>query len=379
MRKLLLSFLFIIILSISVNAVIFANYPEKLTNTVKKLRNSTDNTPPIISTTQIPNYIFANSTFIFQINAKDLDSGLYSLEGHIINLNDASSNKIDLFNDGSHNDGSSGDSIYSSVLETGKLNPKNNVILLTAIDNAGNKATLTKTIKDIIYPKKCDNLVYNGDPNNKLDIVFLGDNFLNLEELGNITKLHYENIFGFEPLKTALAQNKINLYLINDTVDLYCNYGVSIGANLTPQPHWLGCDNEKVLLTISNCPNDAAMVIVNNETYGGTAWGSYAIVYKNGHNTNTPAHEFGHVFGKLHDEYSYGINASPKWTAQGANCDTEQTCTKWSKIINTNCFTGCSYDNWFRPIINQTLMYDAKGDFGSVNQAELNKRLSSYS
>ncbi len=367
-----------LLLSISVHAVIFADYPEKLNSVVKRLRNSTDITPPLLSTTHIPEYLSANSTFIFQISSIDPESGLHSLYGNIINLDNLKFNKLELFNDGMHNDGLANDNSYSSILETNSLNTNNNIIFLTAIDNAGNKAVLIKAIKEVVSPKKCNQLVYNGDPNNKLDVVFLGNKFTNLEDLANTVKLHYENLFSFEPLKTAWKDKKINIHMINESLDLYCKYGVPISGNLSPQPHWVSCDNEKILLTISNCPNDASMVVLNNESYGGTAWGSYAVVYKNGYATNTVAHEFGHVFGKLNDEYSYGINASTKWTPQGVNCDADRACSKWSRIPSANCFEGCSYDNWFRPLLNETLMYDAKGNFGPVNEAELKRRLSNY-
>lgn len=370
--------LFSLIISVSVQGVVFSQYPEKLSEVLKRLNVSGDNILPFIATTAIPNYLIANSTLFFQISVEDKESGINYFNGEIINFDKIKTSTLDLFDDGLHNDGLFNDSFYSATLNTNDLMNNNNFIFLTAVDNAGNKKVLVKEIKEIISPKTCSQLVDNNNTNDKLDIVFLGDKYFDLEILRKDVENHYKSIFKLSPLDKAFNQSKINIHFVNATLDLFCQRNIPIGMNLTPQLHWVGCDHEKISLISSNCPNDVVMVVLNNKTYAGTSWGAYAITYKDGDKSNTTVHEFGHIFGALNDEYSYGINADKTMLPGGVNCDINKSCGKWQNISNTGCFQECSYNNWFRPIHNNTIMYDAKGDFGSVNEAELNRRLSKY-
>ncbi|MBI4147294.1 hypothetical protein HY494_01435, partial [Candidatus Woesearchaeota archaeon] len=92
------------------------------------------------------------------------------------------------------------------------------------------------------------------------------------------------------------------------------------------------------------------------------------------------AHEFGHSFGGLFDEYQTG-NMTAKNSGTLANCDHNNICPKWSYILGTGCSLACGFDNWYRPYDANTIMGDhriVRHEYEQVNKNRLQSILENY-
>jgi len=99
------------------------------------------------------------------------------------------------------------------------------------------------------------------------------------------------------------------------------------------------------------------MVIVNDSRYGGCA-GTFAVTYNGSSMTTVQAHEFGHSFGGLADEYDYP-NSTYTGSEPGQKNVTKDPTgqLKWSRWIGYNgvsAFEGAKYYRYglFRPKSN---------------------------
>ena len=96
----------------------------------------------------------------------------------------------------------------------------------------------------------------HGDGNlNKLDIVFVADNFGSLADLRNQVSKHVDTIKSLEPYKSNL--DKINIYVVNKLNDLNC-----VGTELESQePLKVACNRNKVIETANLCEADEIIVL----------------------------------------------------------------------------------------------------------------------
>jgi len=178
----------------------------------------------------------------------------------------------------------------SQTFNRNNLSIGHHLITLTITDFVG--AIDTKNIEIEIV--SCVTVVDNGNPENKLDIVFLGDDY-SAAEIGNFTldiNTHYQKLLSYEPFTSN--SNKINIYRVDSTIDLECYY------NCYGTPRLICCNNSKAQKLASVCPHDEIIIIVNNNTYGGSG-GAIAVAYRGDGRVTT--HEFGHSFGGLPDHY----------------------------------------------------------------------------
>ena len=182
------------------------------------------------------------------------------------------------------------------------------------------------------------------------------------------------NLLSYEPFESQ--SNKINVYRIDGIEDLGCNYNCGGTARR------LCCDNTKIAKLASQCPYDQIAIIVNNEQYGGSG-GTYAISYRG--NPMTGLHEFGHSFGRLRDEYSYGSYNGYDHSAYlgfTGNCDPTPGCPMWEDVPGAGCTLGCQYDEWYRPAPTVwrggSIMRDSSGDFNPVGEKILSEKLEDY-
>jgi hypothetical protein len=223
----------------------------------------------------------------------------------------------------------------------------------------------------------CKTVKYSGDPEDKLDILYIGDDYSSSEQ----SKFKYDvqrfmnNLLSYEPFKSQ--SDKINVYRIDGVDDLGCNYNCGGTARR------ICCDSTKIAQLASQCPYDQIAIIVNNEQYGGSG-GTYAISYRG--NPMTGLHEFGHSFGRLRDEYSYGsYNGYDRSAYLGmtGNCDPTPGCPLWEDVPGAGCILGCQYDEWYRPAPTQwrggSIMRDSEGDFNPVGEKILSEKLEAYS
>ncbi|MEA2036919.1 MAG: M64 family metallopeptidase, partial [Nanoarchaeota archaeon] len=217
----------------------------------------------------------------------------------------------------------------------------------------------------------CIEMQYNGNPADKLDILFIGDDYseYELSMFRGDANSFMNGLLSYEPFKSQ--RNKINVYRIDNTQDLGCNYNCQgIGRAIC-------CDNAKVAQASVHCPKDYTIVIVNSNDYGGAASGGLAVSYRGDY--KVAVHEFGHSFAGLMDEYNTGqyISGVP-W---GSNCAPDSSCSKWSDlkgVEGVGCFKGCTADNWYRPIHSTSVMMDLKGDYNPVGERAMADKMRSY-
>jgi len=213
--------------------------------------------------------------------------------------------------------------------------------------------------------EKCVPIHQSGDSSNKLDIVFLANNYKNFLEFTSDVDLHTNTLFSIEPF--ASNSNRINIWRVDENFDLGC-YG-----------DWaIACDDTKVAEATSNCPSDQVIVLTE---FGGGACSGY--IRLNTHlegADRATVHELGHCFGGLLDEYLHEPSENPN-IPKGPNCD-DNSCSSWTGILGTDCIKNCSYTNWYRPT-EQSVMnnhYDIRNFyFNPPSIMQLQNLLNHYS
>ncbi len=151
----------------------------------------------------------------------------------------------------------------------------------------------------------------------------------------------------------------MNIY--PDTQDLGCSPGCAGIARL------MCCDSNKVITAAENSGYfyDEIIVIDNTATYSGggmrdsgttayktESYSSFCQVYDGSYTVPMALHEFGHSFGDLCDEYSYG---SEGYTySPCVNC--RASCSDWAAYSGI-CTLGCdARSDFFRP--ERSIMLD---------------------
>lgn len=215
----------------------------------------------------------------------------------------------------------------------------------------------------------CVTLIDNGNPADKLDIVFLGCNYTAGETstFESDVNGHINKLFSVEPFLTN--KNKINVHIVNRPDSLICyREGMCIKTDIT-----------EARKMASVCPNDEIIVLANTSLTGGCAYLGSGLAKASRSYPWVTVHEFGHSFGGLMDEYkSYGYAATPDQHPNGPNCDESPTCSKWAGTPeDEGCYGGCSADNWYRPS-DSSIMVGIGDNFNKVSIKALDEKLGAY-
>jgi len=223
----------------------------------------------------------------------------------------------------------------------------------------------------------CVDVLSSGNPADKLDIVFIGDKYNDTQNFINDIEKNKNYLLSLDPFKNN--SQKINIHAVNRTTDIGCYY------NCAGIQRLICCPYENVSSAASACPYDEIVVLVNNDTYGGSG-GAYTVSYNGYAMPQVVVHELGHSFGQLMDEYSYGIPSGGGMP--GPNCDNISSssesiaCPKWSwaqGLPYIGCYAQCTFDNFYRPTYSMCLMYTlSPGMFDAICQKQLNQQLDSY-
>ena len=251
--------------------------------------------------------------------------------------------------------------------------------------------TLNRCTFEGELPNDCLILKEKKPRYSKLNIVLVGDNYgSNMALFLNDVSLVKERILALEPFKEL--NDKINFYAINSEESMECR------ANCPPGTVLTCCNKYKIKSLVSQkCPYNYIIVLFNSNIFGGFGGDNFeqfsegvSIVNHDtiNFNPNAGAHEFGHSFGGLVDEYT-GPSASDstpdpeRYVANDINCDSNSQCTKWQDLKGerrVGCFEGCKrvINGVYRPIRANTIMFDMSGDFGPVNEKHLKKLLERY-
>jgi hypothetical protein len=281
---------------------------------------------------------------------------------------------LNLYDDGNHGDEKADDSLFSNVWDSANQQQGAYSVSFTTNNVRYDNATSFQ-----IYRANCLNLVNSGPPEDRIDIVFLGSEYKNLEKLRNdIIKdidlsSKYNGIFSFEPFKEN--RGKFNIYYVNETLDLGCQ------LNCEGIQSMICCNDNKVVDAASQCPADQIIVLHDDPQFCGTAT-FYAKVCSYARSPIVLMHEFGHSFGGLGDEYNYeevypsyakSISASE---LNFPNCD-KPGCYKWQDITE-GCWKGCSISALYRPTQNKCIMYTYVPEFDIVDTSYLKKLMFNY-
>ncbi len=218
---------------------------------------------------------------------------------------------------------------------------------------------------------ECKKKLYHGE--DRMDIVFLPSDYGDKEDFNADVDYYMDKIFlTVEPFKTK--NNRLNFYMIDTLTDLGC----SIDS-------WIKCNEFKVKELASNCPNDYIIVLVERNHIIDLLNPIRSSVVSNMAKINTAdnklvlAHELGHLFANLADEYvdeSYyrGIFDEESY----ANCDSEN-CPEWASVYGTGCFKGCSLGMYYRPTEESIMRSFRTSLFGPVNKKEIINAINAFS
>lgn len=274
-------------------------------------------------------------------------------------------------------------------------------------------------------PPACVPVVLNGDPSQKIDIVFSGSGFSNQSQFLPIIKyiLDYDEvgdgIMSFEPFSSY--KDRFNVWF----VDLYKIYNLhQKGNNFVFDNevvrdaiiNCLGVGNEYVTLSVTPRFRAYAINLVNGDFpigYGGHfAYATlgceilgtcpfpvdgnfFSITSANcdgngliGCNliADSPsalqrevAHEFGHSFAGLSDEYLVH-DTNTIFPTFAPNCSDNSSCSKWSSFSNITCDQNCFNPNWYRPYYNSLMAGHnwQRYEYGEVSETEIERDILYY-
>lgn len=192
----------------------------------------------------------------------------------------------------------------------------------------------------------CHTLQYNGE--GKTNIIFFAS-----EELSN---KYINSLLNTPPFNEY--SNEFNFYYIESTPECELYKGIAIL-----------CYSKNLIKKAGSCPNDIIVAIENRPSNIRSSAYMNVISLNENSNLNVFAHEFGHAFANLADEYT------PAKIPKGSkNC--QQNCDSFNQ---EQCFSGCSETSYFRSIQSGIMRTLSSNTFGEYNQQLILSKLSSNS
>ena len=181
-----------------------------------------------------------------------------------------------------------------------------------------------------------------GSYDDSVDIVFLAENYNNLDNFVEDSKTMMDSFL--DTLPYSKHKDRFNFFRIESfDLDLGCDYDNDAVV----------CDPVKVKTSSLECPYDYPVVLV--ETKGvinffshlrSSSWRGIASV-NTGDDPLVFAHEFGHQFSGLLDEYTW---QGGRILFEGPNCDSQTTCPKFQVVDGSECHVGCINNENSRPV-----------------------------
>ncbi|MCK4521355.1 MAG: hypothetical protein KAU20_02190 [Nanoarchaeota archaeon] len=212
---------------------------------------------------------------------------------------------------------------------------------------------------------------WSGDPEEKIDLVFLGYDYKDNESFNDdVYNYVYNYFFNIKPFKEN--KDMFNIHRINKFDKLDCKV-----------TFYISCDSFNVKKLASNAPNDYIFILADDVK---SSVRSSAISNMAKINTKDDGlvllHEFGHIFANLADEYV--DEYYDDFDASGyPNCDLEDRCPgKWSELTS-ECFMGCSTNEFSRGteysiMRNYRLNKPGSKEYGIINENEIDKKIGVY-
>lgn len=228
---------------------------------------------------------------------------------------------------------------------------------------------------------KVDTLLFNGNADKYINIVILGDGYTASQQDAYITDAtneyqylfaqspwsHYTNYFNVFAIRVISAETgtkhpntasdcasasvpilNANTYL-GSTFDAYGIHRLLVANNIS---------NISQVLA-ANFPNyDQVLIVVNTPYYGGSG-GANATSSLNSASNEIVAHELGHSFGYLADEYWAG----PQYAAEKPNMtqQSDPSLIKWKNWLTAGTGVGINAfaedPSWYKPATNCKMQY----------------------
>jgi hypothetical protein len=226
-----------------------------------------------------------------------------------------------------------------------------------------------------------DTLQYNGDENKYINLVVMGDGYTSteqedfIEDANNLINYiyaqspwsNYKNYFNVFAIRVISAESGVkHSGTASDCNSTFPSVPVSNPNNYFGSSfdsyglHRLVVPaNTSSILNVltANFPNyDEVLIIANSPYYGGSG-GNFAVATVNEYSNEIVAHEIGHTFADLADEYYAGdVYASEK---ANMTQQSDPALVKWKNwvgndtgiAINQHCCGGNS-SLWFKPSTN---------------------------
>ena len=264
-------------------------------------------------------------------------------------------------------------------LEGFELEIDENPFCLKVIDSTIKLSITSKSNKSLISTFRpsekdtdCVSVLYNSEPENSVDVVFLGYSYGKFDDFRKDVNKNINVFLTTEPFKSS--KEKINFYRIDKLDEVNCEIG-----------DWIRCDEYSIKKLASYCPNDYIIILVDRNKVKDFVSPVRSSAVSNMEKINTAdnklvvLHEFGHIFGGLADEYvdekyygsiDFDAIAYP-------NCDVPG-CMEWNDVNGTGCFDGCSLKKYSRPTKDSLMRSLKEEKFGPLNENILVEKLDEY-
>ncbi len=291
--------------------------------------------------------------------------------------------------------------------------------------NCGEGRTCDMVTHLCVTKSGCREVMINGDPAAKHDIVFVGDG---ISDYGILKKLvllvmdyqnKYNGVFSITPFKEN--KDKFNVWMVTAPDYMYDESGEPNQEDF--QRFVKGCDVDTVVVITGKTYRPYAFFPTQGAS-GGVVFLSLGFLAPRGadyalkNSGRLLLHELGHAIGGLADEYvEYGKGSSNLESVMNCASDLTTAKKKWGDLVgieSVDYYTGvkdvpgtiyyksptmtvpelgyfpdgsdwadggCSYD-WtnIRPTIGSIMnsQFEMKYDYGPVNERELEKKMEMY-
>jgi hypothetical protein len=198
--------------------------------------------------------------------------------------------------------------------------------------------------------EECERIVYNGNPVEQINVVFLAKGI----GKGKIND-YIDSLLSFEVF--SKSKDQFNFFYVEEEVECEMQYSAIL------------CYSKDLIKKSASCPNDFVVVLKDEKR----SVRSSAYMNVISLNSNLPvsvfAHEFAHVFANLADEYV------PAKIPRGAeNC--QKSCEDFS--VGEGCFEGCSESDFFRSSESSIMRTLSSNSFYELNENIIKEELESY-
>ena len=253
-------------------------------------------------------------------------------------------------------------------------------------------------------------IVDHGSPSSKVDLVFLGDGYTS-DELAQYQAdvQHFTDALFTQP-PFSQYQGFFNVHRVDvisqqSGTDDHC-LGTFVDTALDTGFYSTGTDcrllfttsSDKVFAAAASAPaSDVIIILVNTLTYGGAAtFGGYGVFYRGSAGAEVMAHELGHSFGFLADEYAYGgptTYTGPEPSLLDVTINADRATLKWGAWVDPatpfptltttsdtpGLYEGAMYSQYgiYRPTYNSK-MRSLYVPFERVNHSSLVDRIFDY-